>query len=274
MANRMDLGIRVSRNLGDLILDGVPASLTGSTIDHLSLIHRNAENLTGKYFYAYAGAGAGQDRVIGSFNPTNRRLVFDQLFGSIPSVNTNFIITGNFDKSALDNAVSHFVNIAKQRFLQAKTATISVIGTQYEYAVPSGFEWISTLRLVPSLNTDYAAIDEVDTVFEFPPRYWRIERNVGGTYIIAFDPRRINLASFKGHSLNIIGQAKPDIAGTDNATVPDELLEYVVSGATAHLSALKIREGEQWKQLFYTYRDETTRLEDYVFSYGHGRKVQ
>jgi len=273
MTTRIDLLKEVSRNLGDLLLDGVPASLTASTVDHLSLVQRNSEDLTAKNFYVYSGAGAGQNRVVGSFNVANHRLIFEQGFGSIPSVNSNFILSDKFDKDQVDNAVGHFVQLARQRFLQDKTATLSIVGTQYEYATPSGMDYINTLRLIPTTNSDYGASDEVDTVFEFPTRYWRIERNSGGSYVIAFDARRIDIANYDGQLINIIGQAKPDIQGTDNASIPEELERYIVTGATAHLSALKIRDGEQWKQLFYTYRDENKSLEDYIFRYGHGRKV-
>ena len=102
MATKIGLITQVARNLGDLILDGVPASLTGSSIDNLSLVHRNAENLTGKYCFIYSGGGAGQDRVIGSFAPANKRLIFDQAFSPVPSTNSNFIITGVFPKADYD----------------------------------------------------------------------------------------------------------------------------------------------------------------------------
>lgn len=112
---KIDMIKAVSRDLRDLIVDTIPASLTGSTVDALKLIQPNAQQLLGKSFFIYEGAGNGQVRVVGSLDTTNRRIYFREVFGSIPSVNSSFVIFEKFDiddyKNAFDLAYYRFFNI-------------------------------------------------------------------------------------------------------------------------------------------------------------------
>ena len=278
---KIDLIKSIAENMKqDLILDGVPASLTGSSIDHLDLIFPLAEQLRGKHFYIYSGAGAGQDRVVGSYIPANKRLIFDPPFTTTPSTNSNFILTDKFKKSDYDNAINRFISIAKTRFLEDVVATMQFVGSQYEYVVPSGMAWISTIRLIPSTNSDYSADEDTDQIFEVPPRFFRIERNSGGSYLISIDSRKLNIGDVIDKQLaRVMGQARPDIAATDNATIPEELEEYIVAGASMQLSSQRIGEGREWERMFLMFRDEIKSrdarpgLEDYIFRYGRGKSV-
>ena len=100
MTQRIELIKSTAHNLKqDLIADSTPASLTGSSLDILSLIYPQSSQIRGRYAYIYSGAGAGQERVVGSFDTTNRRMVFNQVFDSIPSINSNVLVTDNFPKS-------------------------------------------------------------------------------------------------------------------------------------------------------------------------------
>lgn len=275
MADRMGIIKNCALNLYDLLVDGIPASLTGSTIDHLNLVQPLSQQLQGAYFYAYSGAGAGQERVVGSFNPTNRRICFPQVFSSLPSINTNFILTKKYPKSQYDNALNRAIGIARMKNLTEKVATLSLVATQYEYAVPTGMEYISTLRLVPSGNTDYAGDSVVDAVWEIAPRFWRIERNAGGSYTISFNPTKINLSPYDKYVVRVNGQAKPDITGTDNATVPAELEEYLTSMTSLLMTMLPDKPDPK----FAIFRDMVKGtpgnpgLEAYISSYPRGRKV-
>jgi len=279
MAVKSDLITSVMRNIGDFVLDGVPGSLTGSSVDHLSLIFPLPQQMQGFGFYIYSGAGAGQERVVGSFNAANHRMVFAQGFGSIPSVNSNFLVTKRFLYSDYKNAIDRYMGIARSKHLVEKVGTIALVATQYEYAVPSGMEYISTLRLVPTGNTAYDDDSIVDTIFEIPPRFWRIEKNVGGSYVIAVDSRKISLFDFGGYVCRVNGQGKPDALGTDNATALNQLEEYLIAGASMHMSSLLPGTDRGLNPLFYMYKDivkgtqGSPGLEDYVFSYGHGKRV-
>ena len=277
---RIDAIKAIAENLRDLYIDSTPASLTGSTLQFAALIQPLSGQLLGANAYIYSGGGIGQARVAGSFNPASNELVFPQGFGTTPSLNSSVIVTKNFTKSQYDNVLDRVIGVAKTRYLQETTGTMQFVGSQYEYPTPSGMTWISTIRLVPSVNTDYSADDEVDTIFEIPPRFFRIERNVGGSYLITIDPRRIDIGdSIDKELAKIIGQSPPDVAGTDNATIPSDLEEYVVSGATMQLSAQKAGKGNEWERIFYMHRDEikgrgnALGLEEYINRSGRGRKV-
>ena len=162
---------------------------------------------------------------------------------------------------------------ARLLHLQEKVATMQLVATQYEYPVPSGFEYISLLRLVPSGYTDYSSDDEVNRIFELPPRYWRIEPNAKGTYVIVFDSRKINLSNFDEEWVNVLGQVKPDIASTDNATIPEDLEEFIINGASVLLASQRIGEGQEWRIKFQVFRDTQRTLEDYVHRSRYGKQV-
>ena len=271
---RIDALKGIAYNLGDLIIAAQPASLTGSTLQFDALIHPLSQQLQGFYGYLYSGAGAGQERVVGSFNPSTNELVFPQVFASIPSTNSQFILTEQFPKSEYDQAIDRYIGKARIQNLQDKVATLALVATQYAYPVPSGLEWISTLRFVPSTATDYAEYDDVRRVFEIPPRYFRLEANPGGSYIIVIDPRLINLDNFDGQLCEIKGQAKPDINPTDNAVLPSDLEEYIITGASMLMASKRISESQEWRIKFAMFKDDLRPLEDYIFKYGRGKKVK
>lgn len=279
MVSKSDVIISAMRNLGDLVVDGVPASLTGSSLDHLSLIFPLSQQMQGWSAYIYSGAGAGQERIIGSFNATNHRVVFPQVFASIPSVNSNFVISKKFAWSDYKNAVDRFMGIARSKHLVERVATTALVATQYEYPVPSGMEYISTLRLVPTNGTDYAGNDIVDRIFEIPPRFWRTERNVGGSYLVSIDSRKLNLGNVDAYIIRINGQGKPDVLGTDNATVMPALEEYLIAGASAQMCGLLQGSDKRLDPRFYMYRNmvkgegTSVGLEEYIFSYARGKRV-
>ena len=278
MAQKVDLYKSIALNLGDLILDGVPASLTGSSIQHLSLIQPNPLQLQGKFFYIYSGAGVGQDRVIGSLSST-KHIVFAQVFTSMPSINSNFLITEHFNHNDYQNAVNRFIGVARTRYLQDMVGTAQLVASQYAYPVPSGMTWVHNLRLVPSGNTDFQNDVEVASVYNLPPRYWTIEQSANGTYMINIDPRKIDLNTLDKEMIHIQGQAPPAIAGSDNAEVPADIEEYLVNAASMQLCAGKVRENNEWRSLYAMFRDNVRGsggnpgLEEYIYRTGRGRKV-
>lgn len=271
---RIDALKAIADNLRDLILDSTVASAYATAVRADDLIQPQSKQLQGFNFYSYGGLQKGQERVVGSLDTTNRVILFTQDLSPVPSTSAQFILTEFWAKSQYDNALDRYIGKAKTKFLEQKAATLSLVATQYEYPVPSGFEWISTLRLVPSTNSDYANTARVSSVFELGPRFWRIEPNTGGSYLIIIDSRQVNLDNFNNYLVRVEGQAKPDIAGTDNATIPEDIEEYVITGASMLLSSQRISENEEWRRKFYMFRDEFRPLEDYVYRYGRGKKVK
>ena len=263
----------VARGIGDLIVDTTPSAVTGSTIDADALIQPISKQLQGKDTYIYEGAGAGQRRTATDFEPANNRVLFAQGFTTTPSTNSKFIMLNHFDKDEYDNVVDRIIGVARMKHLVEKVATMELVATQYEYPCPSGFEYISTLRLVPSGWTDYGADDEVSRIFELPPRLFRVEPNAVGTYVIVIDRRKIDLNGFNEQWVNVLGQAKPEIQATDNATVPADLEEFVIAGASMLLAAQRISEGEEWKVKFRAFRELKNDLEAYVHTTRRGKRV-
>ncbi len=273
---RIDSIKAVARNLRDLVVDTIPASLTGSTIDALKIIHPNIQQLMGKDFYIYSGAGAGQERIVGSLIPSSRRMIFKEVFTSMPSINSNFVVFDFFSKDEYDNALDRMIGRAKLSYLEDKVATLAIVATQYEYCVPSGFKYISDLRLVPSGNTDYGTDDEVSRIFELQHTMWSILPNASGSYMIKFDARKIDLDNIDEEWLNVVGQVEPDIAATDNATIPNPLEEFVINGASAILASSRIGDNvtnREWYSKFLMYKDTTNRLEEYIFRPKRGKLV-
>ena len=278
--NRITAIRAISRNLGDLKIDSTVASVTGTSVYNDKFIFTHEKQLFGQFLYIDTGAGAGQERVLGSLHPINKFVLVPQAFASIPSTNSTFFITEHFAKTDYDNALDRFIGIAKTRYLEDKVATLQLVASQYEYPVPSGFEFISCLRLVPSGHSDYGGDDEVDKIFEIPPRDFRIEVNPLGTYIIAFDSRKIDLDELDEEWVRVIGQVKPDIGATDNATIPVDLEEYLIASSSMLLASQRITEQREWILKFGMFKDEIkgrgreAGLEDYIFRYGRGRKVK
>jgi len=260
----------IGRNLGDVMMKGAPTGCTATTLDSNSLIHPQSEQLKGKEVYIYEGEGEGQARTIIDFAPANNRITIDPAWITIPTDNSGFILFEHFRMEDYENSMNRAMGMAKLKHLDEKVATMQIAGTQYEYAVPSGFEYINTLRLVPSSHTDYESDIEVDRVFEFAHRYWRIEPNSQGTFLIIFDPRKISLDNFDEEVVRIVGQAKPNFAGS---LISEELQEYIIAGASMIMASTRINESREWRDKFGIFRQMKDELEPYIFTYRRGKKV-
>ncbi len=262
----------VARNMRDVAAKG-NGSATGTAFYSAAFIHPVADQLKGKSIYFYEGAGAGQMRTITKSIVGSKSIEVGVTFTTVPSTNSSFLVFNYFEAEDYENAMNRAMGWAKLRHLDEKVATTSIVPTQYEYPVPSGYEYISTLRLVPtggSNYSDYGASDEVSRLFELPSRYWRIEANPLGTFVIAFDPQKIDLNSFDGQAIRIMGQAKPDFTGT---LIADELEEYIVNAASMLLSSQRMGEGNEWVRKFGIFRDMTKDMENVIFTHPRGKRV-
>src|SRR3990167_6127739 len=241
----------IGRNLGDVFAKGTPTGATGTTFDSNVLVNPNAQQLVGKEVFWYSGGGAGQARLVASFDPANNRIIHEQGYETIPTANSSFIIFNQFRSEDYESAMNRSIGKARSLHLDDYVATLSIIATQYEYSVASGMEFISTLRFVPSNGSDYEAVEDIRRIFELPPRFWRIEGNQGGSRIIAIDPRQVNLSNYDGQICRMEGQAKPDFVGTQ---VSDSLQEFVIDYASMILASQK--DGNEWARRYYMFRDE------------------
>ena len=263
----------VGRNLGDVVAKCVPTNATGTTVESNTLIHPLADQLKGHEMYIFEGSGEGQARVITVFDEANNRITVDPAFSTIPSINSTFLVFRHFATEDYENAMNRIMGKAKLVNLVEKVATMQLVGSQYEYAVPSGFEYISGLRLVPSGHSDYESDDEIDRIFELPMRAIRIEPNAGGSFLIVIDPRKISIdANLDKAWAKVIGQVKPDFAAS---SIPDNLQEYIISGASMLLASQRMSgaQNDPWYSKFRLFRDQTTALEEYVHRPRYGKRV-
>jgi hypothetical protein len=81
------------------------------------------------------------------------------------------------------------------------------------------------------------------------------------------------MPNFDGDTFRVMGQAKPAVTATDNATINKDIEEYVINGASALLASSRIDDGNEWKTKFYTFRDRTKELENYIFRPRRGKRV-
>jgi len=264
---------QVARNCRDLIVDSVPASYSGSSIDIAKLIHPRVGQLKGKFLYIYSGSLAGVDRVITGFEPANNRVSFDQVFGSLPGDADQMIITDFWEYSEYSNMLNQAMRIARNHFLQDVSATLDMVATQSEYPVPSGMEYVNSLRVVPSGNTNYAADSYASSVFVIEPRMFRIEKTPVGSSVIVIDPRQVELSTFDDSWFRVMGQAKPSILENDSDVVPDDLEAYLIARTTMLISEQRAVENKFWSTKFKTYALMTSDLEEYIYRNAYGKRV-
>lgn len=260
----------IGRNLGDVLAKGTPTGATGTTFDSSSMIFPLSNQLKGKTAYFFEGVGSGQARTITAFDPANNRSTVDPQFDTVPSASSRFLIFDHFDMEDYENAMNRAMGMIRLKHLDEKVATMELVATQYEYPVPSGFELVSLLRLVPSGWNDYSSSDDVNRIFELPPRYWRIEPNPLGTYIIVIDPRKISLDDFDEQWVHVIGQAKPDFG---SASIPEALQEYIINYASMLLASIRISENQEWRAKVNVFKQLTQEMEPYIYSRRYGRSV-
>jgi len=276
MSEVVSLYESIGRNLGDILHKGAsPTNATTSGFTALSLINKDPAVFNGKDIYFYSGGGAGQSRVCASLNVASRQILVQELFDTIASVNTKFLVFNNFNTEDYESAMNRAIGKAKLLALQEYVGTMAIVATQYDYVVPSGMEYIDGIRLVPSAGSDYANVDSMRRVTELPPRIWDIQGNVGGSRFIIFDPRYINMDNYDKFICCIEGQSKYDFSGTQ---INSEVEEYVIAYSSMVLSGQK--EGKEWDRRFYMFRDEVkgrgsdVGLETTITNYGRGRKVR
>ncbi len=262
----------VARNMRDVAAKGT-GSATGTVVYSSAFIHPVADQLKGKSLYIYDGAGAGQMRTITKSIVGSKSVEIGVQFTTTPSINSGFLVFNKFEAEDYENSMNRAMGWAKLRHLEEKSATLSIVPTQYEYPVPSGYEYISTLRLVPSGGTsysDYGADDEVQRLFEIPTRFWRIEANPLGTFVISLDPQKIDLNSFDGQAFRVMGQVKPDFTAT---LISEDMEEYIVSAASMLMCSQRISENQEWRSKFAMFRDTTKDLEQVIWTRPRGKKV-
>ena len=110
----------------------------------------------------------------------------------------------------------------------------------------------------------------INFITELPPRFWDIAPNAKGSYMIKFDPRKINLDNFSSQWCDVEGQVRTDLSGT---VIPANLEEYIITKATAIMSGQRMNEDKEWSEKFRAYNREANDLEQYIYTNSYGRRV-
>ena len=255
--DRIAIETAVARLLGDLLLEGTIDSATTTQIADTELVFALAGQLRGNDLYIHTATSvtlAHQFRVVatslvGSISVT-------PAFTIAPTVGDKYNLYSKFKHSDYLNAFNTAIRRAREIGMVEAIATLGLIATQWEYAVPSGFKYIHEIRVIPSVNTDY----DLDDTYPLPRGSWLVRTMPNGTQVIAFDPRFVDLDDIDKEIAHVYGQRKPNdmIVPTANSEVPENFLIY----QTAALLALqKITEGPEWDTRYKYFVTEARKAE-------------
>ncbi len=255
--NRIEVETAVARLLGDLLLEGTVDTANTSSIADTELVFALPGQLRGNDLYIHTATSvtlAHQSRVVatslvGSIGVT-------PAFTISPTTGDKYNLYNKFKHADYLNAFNTAIRRAREIGMVEAIATLGLVATQWEYAVPSGFKYIHEIRVVPSANTNY----ELETTFPLPRGSWLVRTMPNGTQVIAFDPRFVDMGGIDKEIAHVYGQRKPDdmTVPTANSEVPENFLIY----QTAALLALqKIVEGTEWDTRYKYFITEARKAE-------------
>ena len=265
--NKIDLVAEVSRILGDLLLEGTIDSASGSGIADTDIIFPNAGQLRGKEVFIHTGVGASQSRVIATY-PGIGTISVTPSFSPVPTVGDRYFLFDRFRWSDIRGALDSAIRRAREIHLIDGMGTLSLVATQWEYAVPSGLRFIHSLRVVPSGNTDF----ELDDTWPIERYAWAVKTNPNGSRIISFDPRFIDVADMDNDIVQVLGHRKPNDMAV--ATVESEIPEnFLINHAAAILCMRRLGEGPEWIERYKYFRGESLRNEGMLNHYARPNSV-
>ena len=267
--NKITLVPAIARKLGDLVLDGVVGTATGNQIIDQRIVAEVDNQMKGYQFYCYQGQAFNQAltivaNIVGSLNFT-----VAPSFATIPTVGDKYLITKRFGYNDYSSAIDEAVRRSLQLTLIPFSATLSLVPTQYEYAIPTGFKFIHELHIVPSGSTDYA----LENAYPLDRRAWSVSKNPSGTYTLYLDTRFFSPDWHDCDAVIIRGQRIPSslTTPTTNAEVDDN---FLIAYSAQVLSSRLIDEGQAWLQKFLAYKMEADKLESAIFSYPRASAVE
>ena len=265
--NKIQIETAIARVLGDLLLEGIVDAATGSVISDTELIFTESGQLRGKDLYIHTGAVASspQARTIASYLVGSLGVV--PAFSPVPTIGDKYNIYDRYKHSDYSDAIDSAMRLARLIHLIDYVGTLAIVATQWEYAVPSGFKYIQSLRIVPSVGTDYAD----DTAFGLDRNMWRVDSKVSGSRVIVFDPRFIDLDDYDDEIVLVSGQRKPIdfTVPTQNSEVPDD---FLIMKAASIIAQRKL-DSEADRARYGVLVSEASKLEKLVFRYAHPGSV-
>ena len=261
--NRLDLTRAIAQVLGDLLLDATIDGASSTIINDTELVFANPGQLRGKELYIYANVAGTtrQARTIATY-PGLGTLSVIPSFNPIPTIGDKYFVFDRFRYSEIEGALDSAIRRGREIHLIESLGTLSLVATQWEYAVPSGLRFIHSLRVVPSGNTDF----ELNDTWPIERYAWAVKINPNGSRIISFDPRFIDIADMGNDIVQVLGHRKPNNMAIP--TVESEIPEnFLVNHAASLLCLSRLGEGPEWLEKHRYFRGESLRNEGILNHY-------
>lgn len=258
-STKLDLVKLVARGLNALVTDSTFGTVVDASVfGDKTLQFRQAEQLQGKQIYAYGAPtftpiSALIDVFVPGAVPTVHVV---PSFSLIPTTTRSYLILDYYKIDEIQSAVEQAIKAAGKYYFPPAIATLAVVGTQYQYTIPSGFTYIHDMHFVPTAGTDF----HTDiAAFAIPRQWWTVENKK-----IVFNPEEVYLNDWDKEWLEIRGQARPALLSADNSAYDDILEEYLVAHAIENLAWRRMDESDLWRQKYYMAKDNRREEQDLI----------
>lgn len=259
---RIEIQTQVARLLDDLLVEGKIDAATAPSLTDSELTFPQDNQIRGCELYLHtcvSGTVAGQARVVSAFGASGNIATVDPNWAYTPTIGDSYHLYKTFKAADYIAAIDLADKAASNLKLLPFTATMGLVATQYEYAVPSGLKYIYDIWEVPSGSSDFT----LDIYHRLPRKSWRVESKPSGSRVIMFNPACIDMDDYDADLALVLGQRSPKAmsAGTHNSEVSDE---FLINKAASILAARRIAEGQEWVQKYQHFNREASQLEKYL----------
>lgn len=257
--NKIELMAAISRNLGDLVMDGTvsTSNVSRSIFYDTALVAEVDNQFKGHFLYLHTFQTVGVDgeavvvkaNVVGS----NSIEVVPSFSMAVPTLGDGYYMTKRFDRAAYDGVIDAAVRRVREYYLIPFAASLSMVASQWSYPVPSGFKYINELVMVPTGHTDYSDALHWRPLF---PDSWSVKVNPAGSYMIELDPRLADPDMYDSGVVMVRGQRRPvSLTGvTINVEGGEVVNDFIIHYAAMELANRRITDDQEFVQKFHNHR--------------------
>uniref|UniRef100_A0A6M3L7A2 Uncharacterized protein n=1 Tax=viral metagenome TaxID=1070528 RepID=A0A6M3L7A2_9ZZZZ len=192
----------VSLGLDDCYVCKVDANATNATMANAALL-RADDYYNGWDCRFYLGTHKDTTREVTDFVNSNTTLTFAPVLASVTDTTDYFELHKRFTTLQYNDAINRAIELGKDEYLlDKKDETTALVSGTYEYAVPSGFRYISQIYLESvAASGVYNTSDLIDK-----SKWWVVPVNATNS-VLKFDDNRFGISTGEaGRDLRIIGQ--------------------------------------------------------------------
>lgn len=265
--NRQDLETSIARILGDLLIEGIVDSGNGNSIADTELVFAETGLLRGMDIHFKQTTSptiSDLARTIATYSQGSLGFIPSLAFA--PTVGDTYNIYKSLRHADYKAAIEDAHRRASELYLVETSATLALVATQWEYAVPSGFKYIHSIRLVPSVGTDYETLDSLGfNIYQQLDRgSWTVRTLPNGSRVIAFDPRYLSLDNYNNYAAIVEGQRRPGSLSSPTFSIEPAIDGYIFASARAMLAPRLIRDANRLPELI-SINNGVDRLEKRIF---------